>query len=240
MSATKRAVADANELAKSIYADSGIYYFADDSNVLSGYACVFGPQGTPYEDFPAFYSIAIGPTYPFDPPQVKFLTCDGSTRFHPNMYIDGKVCLSILHTWTGPKWASTMRLSTILVTLQSLMDQESLRHEPGYQSGHDEKVKVYSRFVESRCIAYTLWLANKIVDISSTLPIFVKPFEDILRSKIPAILERIEKRLEIRSQEENQQYDYASLPYSMVGSINYKSLREEVVKLKARWVEYSK
>ena len=43
----------------------------------------------------------------------------------------GKVCLSILGTWSGPKWTSIMDITTVLLTLQSLLDENPLHHEPG-------------------------------------------------------------------------------------------------------------
>lgn len=37
--------------------------------------------------------------------QVQFLTTgNGSVRFNPNLYNCGKVCLSLLGTWSGPSW----------------------------------------------------------------------------------------------------------------------------------------
>lgn len=45
--------------------------------------------------------------------QAKFLTTGGgSVRFNPNLYNCGKVCLSLLGTWSGPSWDPTT--STIL------------------------------------------------------------------------------------------------------------------------------
>ncbi len=39
------------------------------------------------------------------PAQVQFLTTGGGTvRFNPNLYNCGKVCLSLLGTWSGPSW----------------------------------------------------------------------------------------------------------------------------------------
>ena len=39
------------------------------------------------------------------PAQVQFLTTGGGTvRFNPNLYHCGKVCLSLLGTWSGPSW----------------------------------------------------------------------------------------------------------------------------------------
>ena len=43
-------------------------------------------------------------------------------RFNPNLYNCGKVCLSLLGTWSGPGWdpkAST--LLQVLVSIQSLI-----------------------------------------------------------------------------------------------------------------------
>ncbi len=46
-------------------------------------------------------------------PQVQSLTTGGGkVRFNPNLYDDGKVCLSLLGTWHGPSWDPAM--STIL------------------------------------------------------------------------------------------------------------------------------
>ena len=33
--------------------------------------------------------------------KLTYLTNDGNTRFHPNLYRNGKVCLSVLNTWRG-------------------------------------------------------------------------------------------------------------------------------------------
>jgi len=48
--------------------------------------------------------------YPSSAPHIVFLTTNGGkTRFNPNLYSDGKVCLSILGTWrgeSGEQWSS--------------------------------------------------------------------------------------------------------------------------------------
>mmetsp|Transcript_10330 Transcript_10330/g.30927 ORF Transcript_10330/g.30927 Transcript_10330/m.30927 type:complete len:103 (-) Transcript_10330:836-1144(-) len=43
--------------------------------------------------------------YPQSPPRVRNMTTGaGRVRFNPNLYANGKVCLSILGTWKGPGW----------------------------------------------------------------------------------------------------------------------------------------
>lgn len=223
MAAIKRAAADVLELQKPLYAESGIYYFADDSNFLQGKACVFGPQDSPYEDCPMMYEFTIGSTFPFDPPIVKFTTCDGFTRFHPNMYVEGKVCLSILGTWSGPKWSSIMRISTILVTLQSLMDSAPLRHEPGFAVGRDEISIAYTKYIEYSCIQYILTCIEN--------PTKLGPFEDVFLERLPIILERLEIRL--NKLKDSGDLQFFNLPYNLVGKTNYFQTLERLVKLKS-------
>lgn len=59
-------------------------------------AMIVGPPDTPYEDGFFFFEITIPETYPFQPPAVVFKTSDHRVRFHPNLYVEGKTCLSIL------------------------------------------------------------------------------------------------------------------------------------------------
>jgi ubiquitin-protein ligase len=225
----KRALADYNEIQKPLYSNTGIFYQLVDENITHGYACIFGPQDTPYEDCPMFYEIHIGNSYPFDSPKVKFLTNDEKTRFHPNMYVEGKVCLSILGTWSGPAWASTMRISTVLVTLQSLMDNEPLRHEPGYEKINTDIHKVYAKCIECACMNYTIRLIRKIKD-HVTLDNYILSFKEELERRIPEILERLEKRLKKLCEE--GEVHFRGLPYGLEGRTNYNFLYKEVLTLK--------
>ena len=74
------------------------------------YVLMFGPEGTPYYKGSFFFEINFSPNHPFKSPHVKFLTYDGKVRFHPNLYVEGKVCLSILGTWSGPSWSPMIRM----------------------------------------------------------------------------------------------------------------------------------
>lgn len=223
--ATKRVMADVSELQKPLYAESGIFYAADEANVSHGFACVFGPQGTPYEDCPMLYEFNIGPTFPFDPPKVEFRTYDGVSRFHPNMYKEGKCCLSILGTWDGPKWASTMRLSTILVTLQSLMDTNPLAHEPGFSGKTSATHTAYSEFVEFSCMRYIVERHESLLK-GKQQPTVFQSFVEEFQRRIPGILERLKKRLETRV--ETGEKIWPSIPYNLSGKSDYTGLLKRV------------
>jgi baculoviral IAP repeat-containing protein 6 len=63
---------------------------------------ITGPVDTPYAFGCFLFDMSFGESYPHAPPAVKLLTTGGGTvRFNPNLYADGKVCLSLLGTWAG-------------------------------------------------------------------------------------------------------------------------------------------
>lgn len=66
---------------------------------------ILGPPGTPYHDAPHLIDFWVNPAkYPFEPPVAHFHSWTrGMGRCNPNLYEDGKVCLSVLNTWQGDK-----------------------------------------------------------------------------------------------------------------------------------------
>ena len=113
------------------------------------YAMIIGPSKTPYFGGYFFFEIIFPSNYPMSSPSVKFLTTDGDVRFNPNLYANGKVCLSILGTWPGPKWEPVMTLSSVLISIQSLMGEIPLRNEPGYDNVKADDIKAlqYTQYV---------------------------------------------------------------------------------------------
>lgn len=62
-------------------------------------------RDTPYANAPFLFDMLLPPDFPSSPPSVQFLTTGGGrVRFNPNLYDSGKVCLSLLGTWSGEKW----------------------------------------------------------------------------------------------------------------------------------------
>ena len=59
-----------------------------------------GPMRTPYEDGLFFFDVQLPSNYPLSPP-VFFYVSYCTDRLNPNLYEDGKVCISLLGTWTG-------------------------------------------------------------------------------------------------------------------------------------------
>lgn len=85
---------------------------------------IVGPLDTPYEFAPFVVDLHFGPTFPTSPPDAFFHSWTGGLgRINPNLYEDGKICLSLLGTWDADErneeWSS--KRSTVLQILVSLM-----------------------------------------------------------------------------------------------------------------------
>ena len=192
----------------------GIFYFPDESNIHNGRAILFGPQDTPFEHIPLEFSFEFPNDYPFVPPKVTYLTNDGYTRFHPNFYIEGKVCLSILGTYSGPKWASSLNLSSILVSLYSLLTRNPLQHEPAYEKANEMLPK---------CLQYSECVEHNLVQLFFRLYSNYKKIDD---DEFQTVLERSRELLvkKVAKKSEQQESLYTVLPYAMRGSTQWKKL----------------
>ncbi|KAF2754231.1 UBC-like protein [Pseudovirgaria hyperparasitica] len=123
-----------------------------DIDVRSVRALIIGPPDTPYEFGFFEFHVRFGREYPTKAPHVNAITTNGGrTRFNPNIYAQGKVCLSILGTWrgeSGEEWSSAQGLESILISIQSLMSPNPYENEPGFEdskSDYDQKnVQAYA------------------------------------------------------------------------------------------------
>ena len=123
--------------------------------MTKGYALIIGPSDTPYFGGYYFFNFDYPFDYPFSPPKVTFMTNDGTTRFNPNLYKCGKVCVSILNTWAGDKWSSCQTINSILLTLCSLFNNWPLENEPGqYKTSRD--FMPYQKSIEFKNIDFSI------------------------------------------------------------------------------------
>lgn len=164
---SKRLVKDVNDIITN-GPKEGIY-FKLVNNYEKFRMLIVGPKG-PYENCLFFFNIdeknANG-KYPLNPPTVKF-HCPYSIRCHPNLYKnsynlqDGKVCLSILGTWSGPPWTPMMTFTTIAQTILMILDDNPLCNEPCYyNSKGSTKVNNYTNYVEYVCLKESVDLYKK-------------------------------------------------------------------------------
>ncbi len=132
----RRLQKDIVEIIKNPLSDHGIYYAHDEENMLKGYAVIFGPSDTLYRYGCYCFEFIFPTNYPYSPPKLKYMTNDGTTRFHPNLYRNGKVCISILNTWRGEQWTSCQTIKSVLLMLVTLFHNKPLLNEPGFTEKH--------------------------------------------------------------------------------------------------------
>ena len=159
------------------------------------------PGPSPYAGGLFCFDIYIPDTYPNVAPKVVLLNTGGGTvRFGPNLYADGKVCLSLLGTWPGPKWKpGVSSLSQVLISIQGLI--LGVEHpyflEPGH-GGWEGTIKDGDFIVKGKTVS------GKSVQ-EDVVPLRVAVYEDNLRvgtlrfamdglvSKHPPYLEAFQK-----------------------------------------------
>uniref|UniRef100_G3UKZ3 Ubiquitin-conjugating enzyme E2 Z n=1 Tax=Loxodonta africana TaxID=9785 RepID=G3UKZ3_LOXAF len=134
----------------------GMFVVPDTVDMTKGsiHALITGPFDTPYEGGFFLFVFRCPPDYPIHPPRVKLMTTGNNTvRFNPNFYRNGKVCLSILGTWTGPAWSPAQSISSVLISIQSLMTENPYHNEPGFeQERHPGDSKNYNECIRHETI----------------------------------------------------------------------------------------
>lgn len=120
-----------------------------------------GPEGTPYAYGCFFFDFYLH-DYPNSPPKAKFLTTGGSTvRFNPNLYSCGKVCLSLLGTWSGPTWEpNKSTFLQVLISIQGLvMVEDPYFNEPGfegYRQQHKKQAQAYNQNIRKQTLKWAI------------------------------------------------------------------------------------
>jgi len=85
----------------------------NQDNMYLWKACIFGPMDTPWEGGIFEMRLQFKTDYPQKPPIVRFI----SKMYHPNIYVDGTLCLDIIQD----KWSPIYTVSSILTSVQSLL-----------------------------------------------------------------------------------------------------------------------
>ena len=215
----KRLLKDVKEMMKHPLVSHGIYYKHDESNILKGYVYICGPADTQYFGGNYFFEFNFPYDYPHRPPIVEFKTKDSQTRFHPNMYRSGKMCLSILNTWKGDQWTGCQSIRSILLTILSILDDKPLLHEPGFTESHKDCER-YNKIIKYRNFDFSInqIITNKVTSISFYTDLFK---EDIIsqfhknKDKLVTIIEEL-KDLDIE--------EIKTGIYNLCVSINWKNV----------------
>lgn len=157
---SKRIINEIKELESSceILKQNGVYFHYEETNINIIYAMLIGPKGTPYENGFYFFKFEYPESYPMQPPSAKYCTQGNlvnphtnkayHVRFNPNLYVDGKVCLSMLNTWAGPGWVPTNTISNVLMAIQALvLNENPLENEPGFEKADKAVLNSYNQVI---------------------------------------------------------------------------------------------
>lgn len=100
---------------------------ADESDMFEWKVWIEGPKDTSYDGGIFQLSLKFPKDYPMSPPELRFV----SEFWHPNVFPNGKVCLSILHPpgedamsgeLPAERWLPTQSVTTIILSLLSVLN----------------------------------------------------------------------------------------------------------------------
>lgn len=140
--------------------------YSDRLDLLS--VMIRGPSKTPYEDGLFLFDLQLGSDYPHSPPSCHFISFT-SERLNPNLYVEGKVCVSLLGTWVGKGsevWGPSSSLLQLIVSIQGLI----LVSEPYYnEAGYEKQVESQQGYENSR--TYNELVILKLVQAMTVLSV---------------------------------------------------------------------
>ena len=222
---------DLKEVQKMKLDELGIHIQFNEENMLQAKAIIIGPKDTPYENGILYFKIQFPTNYPFSPPKVNYIS-SSKYRIHPNLYVGkpsedfkGKVCLSILNTWSGPKWTTVMHVGSVLVSIQSLLDENPLRNEPGFEKEKSLRHTSYNRVVEYDTYQQLIYKNCLLIGLD------FKGFEEIIQEHIKKNKETILSKLDHLCKKNPKEKKISLDIYNICININYQWVRS-IIKLK--------
>jgi len=103
----------------------------EEDNLFEWEALIMGPTGTDYEGGLFESRLTFPYDYPLNPPKMKFI----SDIWHPNVYPNGEVCISILHPpgedphqyeSSVERWSPVQSVEKILLSVVSMLAEPNI------------------------------------------------------------------------------------------------------------------
>ena len=229
--AIKRIMKDIKILKLCKLEDENIFVSTDEDDIFKLKALIIGPpiKNAPYQGGFYFFDITYPKDYPLNPPKVVFSTLNKNVRFNPNLYIDGKVCLSVLNTWSGPGWTSCQSIKDVLIILQSLLHDHPIQNEPGWET----ETGIKSKNLNIVLAYYNIKVA--VIQMIRNTPHSFKIFKDIMISYFIKNIDSYNKFIT-----EYEKYDGEKIKsglYSMLIDYDIKAVQEDMMLLYSEYYE---
>ena len=219
---------DLKEIQKMELPKLGIHVQFNEENMLEARSIIIGPKDTPFENGVLYFSINFPNNYPFSPPKVYYIS-HSRYRIHPNLYVGkshenfkGKVCLSIINTWSGPKWTTVMHLGSVLLSIQSLLCANPLHNEPGFEKETGIRNDTYNQVVEydtfhSLILGNALNIHQEFIVFKGIIDEHILNEKENIKTKVNQLVKEYPKEIKISLNIYN---------ISMI--INYKKLQKKI------------
>jgi len=158
---------------------------------------ITGPENTPYDSGAFIFDVMLPSDFPNKPPLVNLKTTGGGrVRFNPNLYNCGKVCLSLLGTWSGGEgegWnAQHSTMLQVIVSIQSLIFvSDPCFNEPGWEKDRgtdigDKKDFEYNAVIKTATLEWAILdhvrRLNRKMQRENDVAIKDGPFDEVLRA----------------------------------------------------------
>jgi ubiquitin-protein ligase len=202
---------------------SSIFFRYDPSNISIMKFIIIPHPDTPYAYGCFEFDMFLPSDFPSSPPHVEIITTGGGRfRFNPNLYDSGKVCLSLLGTWSGSdgeKWTTDSTILQILLSIQSLIFcEDPWFNEPGYEKDR------YSAKGKQSNILYNDPVRSNTLALAMIGQLINPPFgfEEVIRNHFKLLQNDIYKKLDEWYEISNTKETFKQ---------NYNKLKELISKL---------
>ena len=121
----------------------------NDNNLYLWDVAIFGPPETIYEGGYFKAQMTFPTNYPYSPPTLRFI----DNFWHPNVYENGQICISILHPSNddptsgelpSERWNPAQNVRTILLSVISLLNEPNINSPANVDAS-----KMYQRWKQS-------------------------------------------------------------------------------------------
>ncbi|KAJ1503414.1 hypothetical protein HMI56_002162, partial [Coelomomyces lativittatus] len=177
---------------------------------------------------------------------ISLTTNGGNTRFNPNIYSNGKVCLSLLGTWGGnsiEQWSSVHGIFSSMISIQSLMCEKPFHNEPGFEQdsfGHETSlITAYSSKIVHETIRISV--CDRLESYEKSHEANVNPFKETCKYLFGCYYFRYLDIIETESKnvEPNEMFQEMPFEYfcnTMYGKYSYPELKSRLQSLYAAYI----